>query len=316
MDVRGLVDPAYKGAMEEMAKRPADWSDPAAVRASRKVLFPPPPVPDGVEWQDHTAPGPEGAPGVLIRTYRPVNATAALPCIYWIHGGGYMAGTYDGSNNTCGKWALDFQCTVASVEYRLAPEHPYPAPLEDCYVGLQWLIGNAAGLGVDPARVLIAGASAGGGLCAALALLVRDRSELSITHQLLIYPMIDDRRTTESSKWTTYVWTTSSNETGWKSYLGPLPGGDVPAYAAPARATDLKGLPPAFVMVGTLDLFLDEDVAYANRLMHAGVPTELHVYAGGPHGFDSPMFGGNAELGRRARRDVDEWLARALAGPA
>ena len=278
MDVRGLVDPAYKAAMEEMAKRPADWSDPVAVRESRKKLFPPPPIPDGVDWADHQAPGPPGAPDVLVRTYRPHNAAGPLACIYWIHGGGYMAGSYDGNNNTCGQWALDLGCLVASVEYRLAPEHPYPAPLEDCYAGLNWALNNAAELGIDPARVIIGGASAGGGLCAALALLARDRGELAVTHQLLIYPMIDDSRTTTSSQWTTYVWTTSSNETGWRAYLGPLFGAaDVPAYAAPSRARDLKALPAAFILVGTLDLFLDEDIAYANRLMHAGVPTELHV---------------------------------------
>jgi acetyl esterase/lipase len=134
---------------------------------------------------------------------------------------------------------------------------------------------------------------------------------------LLIYPMIDDTRTTSSSQWTTYVWTTSSNETGWRAYLGPLFGAaEVPAYAAPSGAKDLKGLAAAFILVGTLDLFLDEDIAYANRLMHAAVPTELHVYAGGPHGFDSPMLGGNTDLGRRARKEVDGWLARAVASTA
>lgn len=314
MDVRDRVDPDYLPLVTARAQSSVDWSDPAAVRERNRAAMPPPPIPAGVDYQDHEAHGPEGAPPVLVRLYRPAGATGALPCIYWIHGGGYMGGSYDGSNDVAGEWALDFGCAVASVEYRLAPENPYPAPLEDCYAGLKWLVENAATLGVDPARIVIGGASAGAGLCAALALLVRDRAEFSVTHQLLIYPMIDDRRTTPSSQWDTWIWTKQSNDIGWRAYLGDLFGGDVPAYAAPSRATDLSGLPHAYIMVGTLDLFLDEDIDYARRLIDAGVPVELHVYPGGPHGFDGARLGGDAPLGTRARADTASFLRQALRG--
>ncbi|MEZ4480259.1 MAG: alpha/beta hydrolase [Dehalococcoidia bacterium] len=235
--------------------------------------------------------------------------------MYWIHGGGYIGGSYDGNNDLASAWVRDLNCVVASIDYRLAPECPYPGPLDDCYAGLAWLTKNAATLQVDPAHVLIAGGSAGAGLAAALALLVRDRAEIAITHQILIYPMIDDRRTTASSQWDTWVWTKNSNEIGWRSYLGPLFGkDDVPAYAAPSRATDLSNLPATFMMVGTLDLFLDEDLEYAQRLIHSRVPVELHVYPGAPHGFDVPRFGGKSQLAARARRELKEYLRIALTG--
>ncbi len=314
MDVRDRVDPAYRELVETMAAAPGDWSDPPAERARRRALAPPPEVPEGVDWADHEASDAEGSPAVMLRLYRPAGVQGALPLVYWIHGGGYLGGSYEGSNDVNGEWARELGCAVVSVEYRLAPEHPYPAPLEDCYTGLKWLAVNASELGVDPSRVIIAGGSAGGGLCAGLALLVRDRGELSVTHQVLIYPMVDDRRTTGSSQWSTWVWTKESNDIGWRAYLGELFGSDnVPAYAAASRATDLAGLPPAYVMVGSLDLFFDEDVDYASRLIVAGVPTELHVYPGGPHAFDVPRLGGGFELGRRSHEDTKDYLRRALA---
>ncbi|MDA0350591.1 MAG: alpha/beta hydrolase [Chloroflexi bacterium] len=326
MDVRDRVDPAYRALMEQMAANPVDWSNPAKVRADRAALMPAPEVATGVDWADHAAPGPTaaldpsspgGAPDVTVRTYRKTDSTGAHAAIYWIHGGGYMGGTHDGNNDTASEWARDLGAVVASVDYRLAPEHPYPAPIEDCYAGLKWLVANAARLGVDPNRIIIAGGSAGAGLAAALALLVRDRGELNVTHQVLIYPMIDDTRTTASSQWTSWVWTKESNNTGWRAYLGDLFGTDaVPPYAAPTRATNLAGLPAAYVMVGTLDLFLDEDLEYARRLIEAGVPTELKVYPGAPHGFDTPRLGGKAELGKRAHGDTKDYLRRAIASTA
>lgn len=315
MDVRDLVDPAYKDLLTTLAAAPADWSNPVAVRERSRAAFPPAPIPEGVDHTDHAAFGAEGAPAVTVRVYRPAGQPGPLPCIYWIHGGGYMGGSYDGNNDLAGSWVKDLNCVVASVEYRLAPENPYPAPLDDCYAGLAWLLANADALQVDGSRVLIAGGSAGGGLAAALALFVRDRAELKITHQVLIYPMIDDRRTTPSSQWDTWGWTKNSNEIGWRAYLGPLFGTtNVPAYAAPSRAADLTGLPPTFMMVGTLDLFLDEDLEYAQRLVHSRVPVELHVYPGAPHGFDVPRLGGKSHLGARARRELKEYLRSALSG--
>lgn len=314
MDVRDRVDPAYRELVEAAAANPADWSNPAKVRADRAALTPPPPIPDGIDCTDHDVLGSEGAPTVKVRTYRATGVSGAQPAIYWIHGGGYLAGTYDGANDTCSEWAADLAATVASPDYRLAPEHPYPAPIEDCYAGLKWLISNADSLGIDPNRVIIGGGSAGGGLAAALALLVRDRGEFSVTHQVLIYPMVDDTRSTPSSQWTTWGWTPESNNVGWRAYLGDLfDTGDIPPYAAPTRATDLSGLPPAYISVGTLDIFLDEDIDYARRLIEAGVPTELKLYPGGPHGFDTPRLNRNAELGQRAAADRKDYLRRAIA---
>jgi triacylglycerol lipase len=184
--------------------------------------------------------------------------------------------------------------------------------MDDCYAGLRWVHAHADELGVDPARIGIGGASAGGGLAAGLALLARDRGEVPLAFQLLIYPMIDDRRVTPSSAWEVPIWPPSANEFGWASYLSAAGGdGAVPAYAAPARAVDVGGLPDALVVVGMLDGFLDEDVIYAQRMMQAGVPVELHVYPGAPHGFDG--FAPDAAVARQCRRDVNGWLARVLA---
>ena len=326
MDVRDRVDPAFRELVEAAAANPVDWSDPVKVRADRAALLPPPPIPDGIDWADHEAPGPvgslaeggpDGAPTVTVRTYRASGHAQVQPAIYWIHGGGYIAGTYEGNNDTASEWARDLGAVVTSVDYRLAPEHPYPAPIEDCYAGLNWLTENADTLGIDPNRIVIAGGSAGAGLAAALALLVRDRGELNVTHQVLIYPMIDDTRSTPSSQWTTWGWSPESNNIGWRYYLGDRFGtADIPSYAAPTRATDLSNLPPAYIAVGSIDIFLDEDIAYARRLTEAGVPTEFKIYPGGPHGFDNPRLGGATELGQRAHADTADYLRRALASTA
>jgi acetyl esterase/lipase len=199
-----------------------------------------------------------------------------------------------------------------SIEYRLAPEHPYPAPLDDCYVGLLWTFAHADELGVDTTRVAIGGASAGAGLAAGLGLLARDRGEVQLAYQLLIYPMIDDRNVSASSHIVKApIWSREANLLGWHAYLGHEPGGaDEPIYAAPARAEDLSGLPPTFIGVGTLDVFRDEDIHYALRLLAAGVPTELHVYPGAPHGFE--LMVPHAAVSRQAGRDIDDALGRAL----
>jgi acetyl esterase/lipase len=201
-----------------------------------------------------------------------------------------------------------------SVEYRLAPETPYPGPLEDCYAGLRWTFEHAEELGIQPERIGVTGSSAGGGLAAALALLARDRGELAPAFVLLECPMIDDRQITSSSRRHGLpVWSREANEFGWRAYLGERYGGDVPAYAAPARATDLTGLPPTMVIVGTADGFLDESIDYALRLNHAGVPTDLHVLAGAPHGIRSFA---RSEITRRWLASISEWLQRRLVDPA
>lgn len=311
MNVEALLDPEIREFLKTMPMMgPVVLEKLPALRAARLAAAVTPTLSDDVERRDYSIPGRDGAPEVKLRVHRPKGASGALPCIYWMHGGGYVMGTYEMEDLRFDKWCTALNCVGVAVEYRLAPETPYPGPLEDCYAGLAWVKANAVELGVDVKRLGIGGASAGGGLAAGLALLARDRREIALAFQLLIYPMIDDQRTTVSSQWEVPIWPPISNERGWAAYLGELSSGDVPIYAAAARATDLGGLPPALICVGTLDGFLDEDIGYAQRLNHAGVPTELHVYPGGPHGFDAIMPG--TALARRARREMDEWLARVL----
>jgi acetyl esterase/lipase len=229
-----------------------------------------------------------------------------------LHGGGMVAGTYLIDDLRFDKWCPALGVVGVAVDYGLAPERPYPGPLEDCYTALRWAHDHAAEIGGDPARIGIGGNSAGGGLAAGLALLARDRGEIAVDWAALVYPMIDDRMTTASSGWDVPIWPPVSNDFGWSAYLAAVGGrgGDVPAYAAPARAADVAGLPPTFISVGALDGFLDEDVDYASRLLRAGVPTELHVYPGAPHGFDLMMPA--TQVARRARRHLDEWIAAQL----
>lgn len=232
-------------------------------------------VPDGVEVI--TLPS-----GVGVRLYRPANGGECGPALLWIHGGGYVIGTPAQDDELCRRFARELGATVASVDYRLAPEHPYPAPLEDCYAALKWL---AALPSVDPARVAIGGGSAGGGLAASLALLARDRGEVPLVAQLLVYPMLDDRTVDRSDldHPGQRLWNQSSNKFGWSAYLGDADR----AVAVPARREDLSGLPPAWIGVGALDLFHDEDLAYAARLEAAGVPCRVEVVEGAFHGFDA-----------------------------
>lgn len=220
--------------------------------------------------------------GVGVRLFRPAGpASAPGPALLWIHGGGYVIGEAAQDDLLCRRFATELGATVVSVNYRLAPEHPYPAPVEDCYAALRWMAGLPS---VDPARVAIGGASAGGGLAASLALMARDRGEIPLAAQLLVYPMIDDRTVhrTGLDNPGHRLWNQSSNRFGWRAYLG----GADPDVAVPARRTDLAGLPQAWIGVGTLDLFHDEDLAYAEQLRAAGVPCEVMVVDGAFHGFD------------------------------
>jgi acetyl esterase/lipase len=229
----------------------------------------------------------------------------------WIHGGGYVIGHHLNDDPLLDRLCPRLRMGAVTVGYRLAPETPYPGPLEDCYRALTWTFARASELGLDPGRIGIGGISAGGGLAAALALLARDRGEVEVAFQLLDCPMLDDRQITFTSQQDDLaLWSREANLFGWRSYLGPLHGtDDVPATAAPARASDLEGLPPAFVSVGTLDGFADEDVDYAMRLNRAGVPTELHVYPGACHGY---LIAPQCPITVQADRDRDDWLARQL----
>jgi acetyl esterase/lipase len=218
--------------------------------------------------------------GAGVRLFRPLNVTEPTPALLWIHGGGYVIGTAQQDDPLCRRFSRRLGITVASVEYRLAPEHPYPIPLEDCYSALTWLAGLPA---VDGTRVAIAGASAGGGLAAALALLARDRGEVTPTFQVLAYPMLDDRSSATPDSPNYRMWNTRSNRFGWTAYLDDAD----PKVAVPGRRDDLGGLPPAWIGVGTHDLFHDEDLAYAERLTNAGVPCHVEVVPGAFHGFDT-----------------------------
>jgi acetyl esterase/lipase len=267
---------------------------------------------DQVIRRDFEVPGPPGAPTVMLRAHVPRGLAGPAPCMYSMHGGGYVMGHRGMDDLRFDHWCPQLGFIGVSVEYRLAPETPFPGPLEDCYAGLRWLFDHSDELGIDSSRIGISGTSAGGGLAASLALLARDRGQVRIAFQLLAYPMIDDRQHTESSKWEVPVWSAQNNEFGWQSYLGELYGGpDVPSLAAAARTTDLTGLPPTMIFVGGADRFHDEDITYAMRLAHADVSTELHVYPGAPHGFDRSAP--DTEIARRCRHSSQAWLSRAFA---
>ena len=314
MDVLPLVDPEIADLLATMPPSSAlsDEILPAARIMSRRMAEAYQATGE-VERNDHTLTSPDGHE-FTVRVHRPINIEGPLPAIVWMHGGGLVSGTHLIDDGRFDRWSPRFGGVVGiAVDYGLAPERPYPGPLEDCYTALAWVHANAAELGVIPGRVGIGGASAGGNQAAGLALLARDRGEFRVDFQALIYPMIDDRMITPSSQWADApIWPPTSNDYGWSAYLqGRRGADDIPAYAAPARATDLSGLPPTFIAVGALDGFVDEDIEYANRLIRAGVATELHVYPGAPHGFDLLMV--NTEIARRCRRHLDEWLEARLA---
>jgi len=263
--------------------------------------------------EERSVPGPDGAPDVSLLVCRPTGVTTPLGAVYWIHGGGMIIGDNRAGVLEALDWAQELQLVVVSVEYRLAPETPHPGPVEDCYAGLVWTAGHAAELGIDPARLVVAGASAGGGLSAGVALMARDRGGPALAGQLLIYPMLDDRNDSPSAvqMGDTGTWGRTANTTGWTALLGEARGGpDVSPYAAPARAEDLSGLPPTFVDVASAENFRDEDVAYATRLWQAGGRAELHVWPGGFHGFDG--FAPEAVISHEARAARLRWLRRLL----
>ena len=259
--------------------------------------------------EDKKVPGPVGAPEIGLRIYRPVSKEGKLPGIYYIHGGGMVLGSVEGEDMVAAMLCETVNAVVVSVEYRLAPENPHPALVEDCYTGIVWTCNNANILGIEASRIAIYGGSAGGGLTLATSLMARDRGFPDICFQMPIYPMIDDRNETPSSNEITDVgiWDREANLEAWNWYLG---GKAADAYAAPARAEDLSGLPPTFIDVGEVDLFRDEDIFFANRLLQSGVPTELHVYPGSYHA--SEIFAPEAELSKRIWESRIDALKRAL----
>jgi acetyl esterase/lipase len=317
MEFIASLDPELAAALRTFPADEIDWQDLPATRAAfdRRLAAARASLPDSprVAKEDRRIPGPPGGPAVTVRIYRPRDAATALPCLVWAHGGGFVLGNIARTDLAMQRIVEAAGCAVVSVEYRLAPEHPFPAPLDDCYAALAWAGANATALGIDPGRIAVGGASAGGGLAAGLALLARDRGGPAVAFQFLIYPMLDDRTVGGGARTVTdpRVWNLAANRNGWRAYLGDEPGGaGVSPYAAAARETDLRGLPPAYLSVGTRDLFVDEDIAYAQRLVAAGVPAELHVYPGAFHGAE--VLVPTATLSRRMVADQDEALKRAL----
>jgi acetyl esterase/lipase len=311
----------------ELAPALASMAEPAAFEFTLEAIpllrqaggpLPPPTDDDlrrggAFEVSSRLVPGPAGAPEVRLLICRPADAAAPVAAVYYIHGGGMVLGDNRVGLPEMLDLAGQFRLAVVSVEYRLAPETPHPGPVEDCYTGLAWCASHAAELGIDPGRVIVAGASAGGGLAAAVALMARDRGGPALAGQLLICPMLDDRNDTPSS-WQMAglgIWDHATNEVGWTALLGSARGGPgVSPYAAPARAADLSGLAPAFIDVGSAETFRDEDVAYATRIWQAGGEAELHVWPGGFHGFATIVP--TATLSRAAVAARAGWLRRLL----
>ena len=245
--------------------------------------------------------------GVSVRVHRARGTSGKRPCVLSMHGGGYILGSPTMDDAVFESWCPTFGIVGVSVAYRLAPEVPYPAPLEDCYLALSWVFDHVEDLGIDPDLVGIYGVSAGGGLAAALALLVRDRGEFQISFQILESPMLDDRQQTPSSQLNGLpVWSRETNEFGWRSYLGSLYGSaTLSIYAAPARATDLTRLPPTFISTTGVDGFRDEDTDFGLRLQQSGVETEIHVAPGAPHGYQLIE---DSYATQKLKRSRDEWL--------
>jgi acetyl esterase/lipase len=268
-----------------------------------------------VELEERQIPGPQGAPDLSVLILHPATGTGPWPGVYHTHGGGMVLGDRRTGADELATWVAEIGIVAVSVEYRLAPEHPHPAPVEDCYAGLLWTAKHADELGIDPARLVIAGASAGGGLAAGTALMARDLGGPPLSHQILMCPMLDDRAITPSSQELdgAGVWDRTSNLTGWTALLGDARGGpDVSPYAAPARAQDLSGLPATFIDVGSVETFRDEDIDYAARLSRAGISVELHVWPGGFHGFDG--MAPHTALAQASRTTRLGYMRRALAG--
>jgi acetyl esterase len=238
--------------------------------------------------EERSVPGDAGSPDITVRVYIPKERQTSIPGLLYIHGGGFTVGNLESEHGLAGEFSRELGIVVVSVDYRLAPEDPYPAGLNDCYAALLWMHASAAGLGIDPARIGICGQSAGGGLAAGLALMARDKHGPDICFQALGIPELDDRLDTPSmiSFTDTPLWNRPSAIISWECYLGSIKPGspDVPIYAAPARATDLSGLPPAYVTAMEFDPLRDEDILYALKLLQAGVAVELHTYPGTFHG--------------------------------
>jgi acetyl esterase/lipase len=305
------LDPELAAAVDFLPK--LGMGEPEEARAAlREMLaqYPHPPLPEGVTTVDRTIAGVDGNE-IPIRVYsRPRQDGAPVPAVLFIHGGGFVVGDLDTEHAGAASTVDALGVVVVSVDYRLAPEHPFPSGLEDCYAALLWLAKESGELGVDAERIAVFGQSAGGGLAAGLALLARDRGGPSLCFQLLGIPELDDRLETPSmvAFTETPMWNRPSAERSWRYYLGEGANGDTSPYAAPARAEDLSGLPAAYVSTSEYDPLRDEGIIYALRLLQAGVSVELHQFAGTFHG--STIL--PAEVSRRQQAELTDALRRGL----
>jgi acetyl esterase/lipase len=265
----------------------------------------------GADIRERPVPGPDGAPDVSVLIIRPPGRRGPLPGLFHTHGGGMVMGNNRTGLDTMIRWVTDVGLVIISPEYRLAPEHPFPAGAEDCYAALTWTAEYCADLGIDPRRLIVGGGSAGGGLAAACSLMARDLGGPALAGQMLLYPMLDDRTATGSAQELNGegIWDSESNQTAWAMLLGDRRGrDDVSPYAAPARAPDLSGLPPAYLELGSVDTLRDEDLSYARRIWAAGGDAELHVWPGGFHAFD--LIAPGSALASTALEVRLAWLRR------
>ena len=317
MNIQNRIDPASSLPLEELLNTlPGGFNAIEDIKERRNVInslirmmtAELPPI-DNIVIEDRNIAAPDALLELVVRIYKPTGVSGSLPGIFFIHGGGMIMGSIETENHKAAMLCETIQSIVVSVEYRLAPENPYPAQVQDCYEALVWMSKNASELGLDTDRLAIVGGSAGGGLAIATALMARDQEFPKLSFLMANYPMIDDRNETPSSKEITDVgiWDRKANIEAWDWYLG---GKNADEYAAPARAIDLSGLPPTFIDVGELDLFRDEDIEFAKRLLQAGVTTELHVYPGAYHASES--FAPEAELSKQIWTKRIEALKRAL----
>jgi acetyl esterase/lipase len=311
-----MVDPELVPLLDQFPTRPLTTERLAEMR-SRLATHTVSSSSDTLVIKECFARGLKDAPDVRFLLYAPRETTGPVPVVLHIHGGGYVAGRPEMADQSNKALAETIGCAVVSVDYRLAPETPYPGALEDCYAVLLWIKTQAEIRAFDSRRIAVAGESAGGGLAAALALYAQDKGDVSIAFQLLNSPMLDDRTclSAMSGKYgNAPVWPQESNSFGWTAYLGHASGeANTAVYAAPGRAEDLTSLPPTFIGVGALDLFLEENLDFARRLIKAGVPTEMHVYPRAFHGF---ALANDARVSRRYRKDAARAFASAFAQKA
>lgn len=310
--MKNRVHPELLAGLEVFSEPDLRPENLSAIREQTASILPDIVGDESLSITEEIIEGPDANP-LRLKIYRPKSNEQSLPALLWIHGGGYILGSADENDVLCVKFAKEANCTVVNVDYRLAPEYPYPAPIEDCYAALKWIADNAEGLNIDSNRIGVAGASAGGGLTAALTLLARDRKYPSICFQMPLYPMIDDRNNTPSANEINegFTWNQKTNEIGWKMYLGKIHGqDDVPAYAA-ARATDYSNLPRTYTCVGQLDAFRSETLTYVTKLTEAGVDVEFHLYPGAYHGFE--MLPSDADITIHAWNDYIRAVKTGLA---